>query len=114
MSQVGEYIYALNQEIEITADTNDLGITNTYVSFVGSGNYNITGFQAPVTDKHVAAIVVVNESSGIKTLKHNDAGSAVGNRIKTAGGVDLAMPPNYIVQLRKIGDFFYVVGAFSV
>jgi len=100
MSQVGEYIYALNQEIEITADTNDLGITNTYVSFVGSGNYNITGFQAPVTDKHVAAIVVVNESSGIKTLKHND--------------VDLAMPPNYIVQLRKIGDFFYVVGAFSV
>jgi hypothetical protein len=113
MSQFGEYLYAFSQEVDLSADANDLVINSTYVSIIGSGNHNITGFQPPITDKHISALVVVNESSGTKTLKHNDSGSSVGNRIKTVGGVDLAMPPNYIVQLRKIGDFFYVVGAFA-
>ncbi len=113
MSQFGEYLYTFSQEVDLSADANDLAINSSGVSIIGSGNYNITGFQAPITDKHIAALILVNESSGTKTLKHNDSSSLVGNRIKTVGGVDLPMPPGYIVQLRKIGDFFYVVGAFA-
>ena len=112
MSQIAEYIYALPQVISITASVNDVAINSTFVKIESDGAYNITGLQPPVTDDHLAAVVLMNKSAFTLTLKNNDAGSIVGHRFKSMTGIDISLPSGYVAQLRKIEDYFYILNAF--
>lgn len=111
MSQVNEYIYALPQNIALESNVNDLEITSTYVKLDSDGAYNVTGLYAPVSEDHLAAVVLVNVSAFAITLKNNDSNSVSGNRFKSQTG-DVVVPAGYIVQLRKIENFFYVLSSF--
>jgi hypothetical protein len=111
MSQVNEYIYALPQNIALESNVNDLEINSTYLKVDSDGAYEITGLFAPVSEDHLAAVVIANVSAYALTLKNNDSNSTSGNRFKSQSG-NVVVPAGYIVQLRKIDNFFYILSSF--
>ena len=92
---------------DISADTNDLDIFGgEYLRLtVGAGGKNLTGLR----DYNVAVgtggtdgqrILLINvDSTDTLTIKHEDTGSAAGNRFKTSTAADVSLAPNQAADL---------------
>lgn len=79
----------------LTADTNDwnpaglFGATLLDVLQTGAGNWRLTGIVGQEAGRR---ILILNDSAFTLTLRHQNAGSAAGNKFLCPGSVDLVIP----------------------
>ena len=95
----------VSQDINISADTNNLAIPNysftnprTYLRLNVTGVRNLTGIAPYAQVANGAELVVVNVGSGTLTLKDSSALSSVGNRFYF-GGIDASIAPGMTIHL---------------
>jgi hypothetical protein len=99
---IAEYNGGINLAASISpaalgADVNDYNptglLTTNYVRMdAGAGNRNITGLTAPSSGSTVLTLVNVGASNNL-VLKHQNAGSAAGNRFISSTGADITLTP---------------------
>lgn len=112
MESINNYNFVSPEEIAVSGTVDDLAINSNYAHLIPNASTDaITGFQAPTADDHTSVFVAENDGTVNLTLKHLDAGSAVGNRLYL-GGSDIVLAPQQYAFFRKVGKGFILTGIF--
>lgn len=79
-----------DNDIELTANTNNLTRTSHQTDISSDATYDVTGIQAK---GYNSVIELVNTGAFNITFKHDDSASAAGNQIYNQNNLDLVLQP---------------------
>jgi hypothetical protein len=113
MTSINDYYYILPENINLSANADNLEINSNYVHLIPAVDIDVTGFQSPTSEDHSSLLVIENDTalgSGIDiTLKHLSGSSSAGNQLYL-GGSDIVLAPQQYAFFRKVGKGYILSG----